>query len=220
MVGVGPPTMSFEELLKEGLRAFRRMVDAGFRWLTEAGQRQFVEKLAVLDSTLNSAAVATCMGRFVAAELDFEAPGVRGLGRISEVIPRYGAYFRKHMTSMSPADIHLLRRLMMGQLVAGYASHVVIVEDEVRSPALRRSEEIFQAWIPLIYSSALPRSIAPDVMQVLLVLSAPSLEEHQRFLTERRMRGPGLLSRNRTGEILHHYPLAGFALRSVETRGK
>src|SRR5262249_1973617 len=43
-------------------------------------------------------------------------PGGRGIGRLSEVIPRYGAYFRKYLQSMDQAELTKLRSLVRTQI--------------------------------------------------------------------------------------------------------
>src|SRR5262249_33995315 len=57
-----------------------------------------------------------CVERFIEAELDFHSPGGRGIGRLSEVIPRYGAYFRKYLQSMDQAELTKLRSLVRTQI--------------------------------------------------------------------------------------------------------
>ena len=42
-----------------------------------------------------------CIGKFVQTELDYQTDGDRGMGRMSNFVPRLGGYFRKNFLSLN-----------------------------------------------------------------------------------------------------------------------
>ena len=49
----------------------------------------------------NYESVEYCIDKFIKAELDYNTPGNRGLGRISDNVPRFGGFYRKQLINLS-----------------------------------------------------------------------------------------------------------------------
>ena len=96
-------------------------------------------------------AVAKCVDRFVQAELDFETPGDRGIGRASASVPRLGAYFRKELKQASAQVREEIAGDIRGLIWRGYLCSGLLSEPFVRS-GVEPAERLFNDWIPRIYS--------------------------------------------------------------------
>jgi hypothetical protein len=161
-------------------------------------------------------AIDYCLDRFIQAELDFESPGQRGLGRISEVVPRYGAHYRKHLRRLDTAQLDAVDALIRTQILSGYLAFVLPRESPVEAADVQNGENLFRQWIPHIYSSSLANAADEESRTLLAVLGSDAMQNHLQFLGKHGMKGGGFLSSDKTELILFHYHLAGFGLRIVE----
>lgn len=175
-------------------------------------------KFAELPSIINEAAILRCISAFTEAELDAVTPGERGLGRLSAVVPRYGAYFRKGLVRLSPQNVEALRQRIVAQLVAGYHSHVLLGEPDLLRSTAPDEESLFKKWVPVIYSLAFRNSFAQEDFEALEVLTTASVARHRELLASLGLKGGGFFSRDKSGLILSHFSLAGFSLRAMETQ--
>ncbi len=107
---------------------------------------------------------AACIDRFVAAELDFQTPGMRGIGRIGSHIPRFAAKHRRVFSRMSSSHLTKLRHLTKRHIVCGYLFlefiHPLVSQETERYD----SETLFNNWISLVYCP--PSSISPENQNV------------------------------------------------------
>ena len=62
------------------------------------------------------------------SELDFTTPGNRGIGRMTESIPRFGAYFRKPLSILSDQELNELSYLMQDLCLLGYLNSAVFIQ--------------------------------------------------------------------------------------------
>jgi len=159
-----------------------------------------------------------CLEKYINAELDFTTPGDRGIGRVSLIIPRYGAYFRKQLLLMSKNNLIKLYNLIQDIILRGYLVHLLFMERPVKISVILKGEEIFEKWIPGIYSQDLSKM--PEPLQKIMILCTNSVfKDLEDFMVLHKMKGGGFLSKDKTNEILCYYPFAGYGLRLVETRG-
>lgn len=189
---------------------------------TEIDETEIVEQaesnFEQFGNNYNCDVLSYCLEKYVNAELDFTTPGDRGIGRVSLIIPRYGAYFRKQLLLMSKNNLIKLYNLIQDIILRGYLVHLLFMERPVKISVILKGEEIFEKWIPGIYSQDLSKM--PEPLQKIMILCTNSVfKDLEDFMVLHKMKGGGFLSKDKTNEILCYYPFAGYGLRLVETRG-
>lgn len=114
---------------------------------------------------------APLVGRFIGSEFDVDTPGNRGIGRLSDSVPRLGGYFRRQM---SPEIESVLGPLIEEILACGFviAVGVTHVKGDADAPKIVRREldEIFARWVPRAMDG-LGRS------QILIDYAVPTTEQ-------------------------------------------
>ena len=156
-----------------------------------------------------------CIDRYCGAELDFATPGDRGLGRISEHIPRYGAYFRKSLARMDSTDLARVKELLVQHVLGGYLAHALLTEDPLEESKYECGEGLFETWLPGVYSSD-PGEMGPSLRQFLSAFDAGTYGKHKAFRARHGMKGGGVFTADKSDLIIAYYPLAGFGLRTTE----
>lgn len=189
---------------------------------TEIDETEIVEQaesnFEQFRNNYNCDVLSYCLEKYVNAELDFTTPGDRGIGRVSLIIPRYGAYFRKQLLLMSKNNLIKLYNLIQDIILRGYLVHLLFMERPVEISVILKGDEIFEKWIPGIYSQDLSKM--PELLQKIMSLCTNSaFTDLEDFMVLHKMKGGGFLSKDKTNEILCYYPFAGYGLRLVETRG-
>ena len=149
----------------------------------------------------NCDALSYCLEKYINAELDFTTPGDRGIGRVSLIIPRYGAYFRKQLLLMSKNNLIKLYNLIQDIILRGYLVHLLFLERPVKTSVILTGEEIFEKWIPGLYSQDLSKT--PELLQKIMILCTNSVfTDLEDFMVLHKMKGGGFLSKDKTNEIL------------------
>lgn len=189
---------------------------------TEIDETEIVEQaesnFEQFGNNYNRDVLSYCLEKYINAELDFTTPGDRGIGRVSLIIPRYGAYFRKQLLLMSKNNLIKLYNLIQDIILRGYLVHLLFMEKPVKISVILKDEEIFEKWISGIYSQDLSKM--PEPLQKIMILCTNSVfKDLEDFMVLHKMKGGGFLSKDKTNEILCYYPFAGYGLRLVETRG-
>jgi hypothetical protein len=129
-----------------------------------ANNSELIEHLAswlhFSDRTISPPALH-CIGRFADAELDFDTPENRGLGRMTDECPRFGGKYRAALRHISPQDLKTGHAAFSESLAAGYFFAEYLLESfseqpVSRSPAVSAPNALFEQWVPTIYSSIGP----------------------------------------------------------------
>lgn len=203
--------------------ALERAISSVRAALKESGQDQRPEwsselepQLDELRDAFSGEAIDHCLDRFIQAELDFESPGNRGLGRLSEAVPRYGAHYRRHLRRLDPEELSTIDSLIRTQVLTGYLSFVLPREEPVESTGVGDGNHLFRQWIPHIYSSSLANAADEESRTLIAILGSDAMQRHLEFLHRHGMKGGGFFASDKTELILFHYHLAGFDLRMIE----
>ena len=187
--------------------------------------------VAWLDSEDRSAPehAADCIRRFVRAELDFETPGNRGIGRTSDACPRFGAKHRLVLQEAEQSVLAELRTLFFRQILAGYL-FIEYVHDSIfgeqlaRHPTMCSTENLFNTWIPQIYVpfgvEAIERHIKEAAREVFGDENFDGARDIWIFSADTRihdcMRGHGMTVGDFEIIVLRQYFNAGLLLRAIE----
>ncbi len=205
--------MTFELELDQAIRSAQASLKEAGLFQDSKGQETLSVHIERIRSMFNGETIAFCIERFIEAELDFQSSGSRGLRRISETIPRYGAYYRKHLRSMDANARMEISRLIRNQLLTGYVAVAMFSEHSPDVEADNHSaEEIYRAWIPMIYSDG----YGDTLLQIVYACGADAKASHKAYLAKHKIKGGGLFSTDKSGIILLYYHLAGAALRLAE----
>ena len=181
----------------------------------ERVRKQFNDRFQQLRDAFNAEAIGFCLNKFISAELDYQTAGSRGIGRVTEAVPRFGAYFRKRLSRLSDDAHSELFHLIQDLVLRGYLSQALSAEEFVVASKYEVPSDLFSAWLPIIYVNDLPD-------QGSHLLSRVSYNAYQRlkdFLASNKMTGGGFLSKDKTDEIISKYLAAGWFLRIIECHG-
>ncbi len=170
-----------------------------------------------LEPVLNAKAIDYCLTQYVQAELDFESPSKRGLGRVTEVIPRLGAFFRKPMSRISKEDLNELKTLIETQCLLGYLTHIFFCENEIVDVSHTDHEQIYTAWLPSIYSNDLG-DMSEDMEQLFSLCSFRGKHGLKSFFDAHGMKAGFFQSDDMADVIILYYFAAGFILRETELK--
>ena len=101
-----------------------------------------------------------CIDRFTSSELDFVTPGIRGMGRVSEIVPRFAAKHRKVFAKMLfDAKTDLTEAIHM-HIACGYLLIDFLYPDFRSDPSQFDNSTLFDEWVSMIYSP--PKAIEPQ----------------------------------------------------------
>ena len=156
-----------------------------------------------------------CINRFVIAELDFETPGSRGIGRLSADIPRFGAYYRKGLSKLPFHYLFDVDKSITNLMIKGYLAHSLFMNEPRKNIYIESTEEFFRKWISQIYINSFS-SFPEDVKKTILFCSENDINNLIQLLIKYRLRKRKLFILNKTYIILRNYVKAGFILRNIE----
>ncbi len=159
--------------------------------------------------------ISECIDTFLEIEFDLKRTGLRGLGRMSDEIPRLAARHRPRFRIHSARQREQLREHARNHMLCGYLFARFRVEPDKPRPELPAAADLFQRWIPLIYSPAGAERIG-------VVLGVDSEEDQilwcsatERALT-RMLQSLGIEPDQLDQVILLHYFSAGILLALLE----
>lgn len=157
-----------------------------------------------------------CISRFVEAEADFVTDGNRGIGRMLEHPPRFGAYFRKQLRNMQANDLLELKRLMSQVILTSYVAKAIMDTRGVQPVCEKDAEALFQSWIPNIYAGPIS-SLSKDWEEIIKVEIDTPLKELFEFLERHNMKFGAILPARKRDAMFWPFVVAGFDLRAIET---
>lgn len=170
-----------------------------------------------LESTFNSASVSYCLNQYIETELDFKSESNRGLGRITESVPRLGAFFRKKLSKLSTDNLDVLRTLIGTQCLLGYMTHVFFFEEEIADMKPLDGEHLYETWVPSIYSNNFS-DISEDTGKLFAMCSQRGTNGLKAFFHDHNMKAGWLQSDDIPNTIITYYFIAGLCLRKIETK--
>lgn len=136
----------------------------GFSSPDPGGRQQLANMCEFMKSTFHgcdrsvSKAGSNCLSSYVAAELDYQAAGTRGIGRMSDAIPRFAAAHRNEFSNFSPSVLAQFGWSIERHILCGYLFYDIIPFLDLgksRGPfdeSTFDNESLFDRWLPLIYS--------------------------------------------------------------------
>lgn len=178
---------------------------------------QMIEtKYSTLRNSVNIEKLDYCIDKYVNAELDFRAEGMRGIGRASTFVPRLGAYYRESFSNFTQEEIDKLYNLIQDILLIGYLSFVFLMEEKSQFDTSINTEKLCEAWITGMYGSD-PSEMGEKLQNALGNLSEKSIIRIKDFFEKHNMKKGRLFSKDKIDIILWWYILAGYSLRLVES---
>ena len=148
---------------------------------------------------------------FARSELDVQTVGSRGLGRMTEYVPRLGGYFRKGMSSLDPAKMDMIQAKLSNCILMAYVAMTVLTPIEVSK---WKTEHPFESGCQI---STLFRPILGGVdWHGLNIALGKPIAEFRELLGSLGLHGGGFITTDKTDEILTGYATAGVALRQAE----
>lgn len=160
-------------------------------------------------------AMSQCIEKFTQAELDYVTLGNRGIGRLTETIPRLGSYFRNYFSKLDEIKQEELDTLITKLITKGYIFVPMFYGKPKEQTMSFTSDELYQEWIPKIYTFNLD-VISDDAGKLLLAVTEKDINDIKNFFNQHNMKGGGLFSKDKTDDILNHYLIAGVSLYFIE----
>ena len=119
--------------------------------LMEDAVDEYYTKFELFKGLCDYKKIDYCIDKYIAAEFDCRTTGNRGIGRINDNVPRFGGYFRKQMSNLSDEKINELANLFKQSIYIGYLTHVLFMEETLKTPVVISEQLLFEKWIPGIY---------------------------------------------------------------------
>ncbi len=195
------------------------------RWITResiAGIKNVLPSTEIIniDSKINSLknnrnfpVSEYCINKFLKTETDQQSVSLRGVGRITDEIPRFGGYFRKNNHFPHENDMFELEKLFKGLIYIGYITHMIRCEEVLKPTECHDKYKLYQTW--LMFFLRFNRSLYSSEIQTIHKASKSITEN-----IKKKLKDDGY---NITGDqeetldnILLFYGIAGFALRRRE----
>lgn len=105
-------------------------------------------------------AAAFFFDRFTTAELDSTTPNARGMGRMTDHIPRFAAKHREPFASMSHDQLTELRYAIKRHVICAYLYLEFIYQLAAVDESRYDNARLFDQWVSLIYLP--PRELDPQ----------------------------------------------------------
>lgn len=196
-----------QEFLNNSMEAVKKIS-------SEEMVNDFDAKFMLLKSMCDFKNIDYCIDKYIFTELDFQTPGMRGIGRINDDIPRFGGYFRKQLSKLPEEKIENLAILFKQSMYIGYLTHALLMEETIKTPVVTSEEALFKKWIPEIYISDIRK--VPNLANFLYASANETMLAIETLMKKYGLKGGGFLSADKTDLILSFYPQAGFGLRFCE----
>lgn len=193
---------------------FNRAFDTMIKAISSEKQSQITDKFKYVISGCQPETIYYCTEKYVNGELDYLTPGSRGLGRMTDYIPRFGAHFRNSISQLSRDEMEQLKLLLYDLVLSGYLTYVLFFEKNPISIQGVQSDELYKKWLPGIYISD---NVPPKLREVLASLSDNAYNNLYCFFDKYGIKS-GLFSRGKGDLLLSYYPIAGVGLRLIQER--
>lgn len=108
---------------------------------------------AKMDNLLNSHNFSVpeyCIDKFIKSEMDYQSPGLRGVGRVTDETPRFGGYYRSSVNNLYKDEIVALEVLFKEIIYNGYFIHVILYEEVLKPAKFEDKYKLYQMWIMYI----------------------------------------------------------------------
>lgn len=183
-----------------------------------------LEKVENINEYFYSSSVQYSIEKFVEAEMDYSTPGIRGLGRMSTYIPRFGGLYSRYLQKISKEELNRIGNSIIEIIKDGYKTAIfldMVSEQELKKLNKNDNESFFQKWVPQIYVSDLMET--PTVSEFLdqsawggMVYFSLKISEEtnfpKKYLTIKYAR------ESKLSLIIARYVVAGFLLRFLEIK--
>jgi len=165
--------------------------------------------------SINTNTINHCVEKFVQAELDFVTPGNRGIGRLTESLPRLGAYFRDYFSNFKETELNKLDILITKLIIKGYLFSAAINGQPKEKVLSFSNQELYKEWIPKIFTFDI-NVISDNAGKLLLAITENDLRQIKDFFRLHNMRSKRLFSKDKLEYILMQYIIAGVSLYYIE----
>ncbi len=115
--------------------------------------KDFRNILVNINDYIFSEAALKCIEKFLNSEIDYSTPGIRGMGRMSTHIPRFGGYYAKYLIKLNSTDIGIIKSIIKDILNFGYYISVQLeaAEKKIKKFPEKAFDTLLNEWIPTIY---------------------------------------------------------------------
>jgi len=206
---------------KEGVAITRDQLERAFKAITENlndGElsRMLNSRFDQFRDNFEGLNIGYCLHNFIVAELDFKSPGVRGIGRLSKHVPRFGSLYRKQLSQIDQHKMEVLYDLIQDLMLKSYLTGVLMLGEELQEIKVNNNIQLFENWIPNIYVTPF-NVLGSGLQKALIAFCGSSPDKVIDFLDTNKIKRKGFLRRDKISEIISYYIVAGCGLRITET---
>ena len=161
--------------------------------------------------------------KYIDAEMDYSTPGIRGIGRASTFIPRFGGFYSKYLKNLSDDELNIIKNTIFKIIKLGYETAVAMEVVLELEPIKLKNFDIlpfFNKWILKIYTvdfvndSRFGSFIGQSAWESIIYFCfkiADTTEFPNKFLALKNA------TNSKLSFIINKYVEAGFLLRYLET---
>jgi len=173
----------------------------------DAGRKSFKEGIA----KVSLEKIDYCIKKFIVAELDYSAPGYRGLGRYTDYYPRLAACYRGSFSNINPDQFNEIKEIITKIIIKTFIyPFTVRVGTTMNSSVTSSSEELYEKWIPIIYSEN-SKYLDDSTLDSLVGATAKDCQKMDEFFLKNNFKSD-MAGDDKMMLITLGYMLAGFTL--------
>lgn len=150
-----------------------------------------------------------CINTFVDSELDFNTNTNRGMGRLTDDLPRLGAYFRKNFSQLTKTELDDLRFMITELIINSYL--ITCLTHNKEKWGSKPEDDLCKEWI-FNLSFDWFVNLSESGKMVFLAILDDDLSKIKAYFEKRNIKGGGLFSRDKTDDILIYYIASGICL--------
>ncbi|NBG88924.1 hypothetical protein [Isachenkonia alkalipeptolytica] len=118
--------------------------------LSEKEAKQSLLTSDIFEKQENLKIMEYCIDKFIKAEMELQSSSVRGVGRLTDQIPRFGGVYRKQILHFYKEEIAELEELFKELIYIGYFTHITLYEQFLKTPVCKDQYKLYQMWIMYI----------------------------------------------------------------------
>ncbi len=155
-----------------------------------------------------------CINKFLSSEIDLQSPGLRGVGRITDEIPRLGGYYRNTLKDLYKDEILELKKTLKELMYIGYLIHFFYCEEEVKATQYQDKYKLYQIWT--MYLLGFNQNTFQEEILTLQKASKETMKKCNEQMQKLQFNGLNDSDEQVLERILFYYGTAAFALRRRE----
>ena len=202
----------------EGVELLDKAMDLVRPVLGPGQIQEFEPKYEQLRNSFNANAILYCLTTFINAEMDCTTPTELGMGRLEEgrlTVPKFGASFRKQLSSLSNDARDEIRAALLDVMLLSYTSCALIMVYNSEYPPVTSARVLMDSWLWALYAElASTIEDIPGARDAVDFMTNPAIMQLESVTG--KYKKTAKFSDRKMRRILYYYVVGGFGLRTIE----